>query len=132
MPPETVPETTDRRSRPRFVGSSFRADLRLKGQFGRVAAEVLDFNRHGLAVAVDRPLSKDQLVFLKLSDGHAHIARVVGVVHNCLNQPDGYRCGIRFRTQSSHQFDRFDVEADLEAMEMRLAGLLENPLSRPA
>jgi hypothetical protein len=114
----------DRRHLPRYAGESFRADLRPKGQFSRIAARVLDFNRHGMALEIDRPLVKDQLVFLKLADGEETIERLVGVVHNCLGQVSGYRCGIRFRTQSALQFDRFDVEYRLAEMEQRLAELI--------
>lgn len=87
-----------------------------------MAAEVLDFNRHGLAVELDRPLPKDQLVFLSLGHGQISLPRVIGVVHNCLAQSTGYRCGILFRTQSEHQFDRQQVEAALARMEHQLAG----------
>ena len=37
----------DRRIQPRFLASDLCAQLRIKGQFGRLAIDVLDFNRHG-------------------------------------------------------------------------------------
>jgi hypothetical protein len=36
---------------------------------------------------------------------------------------EGFRCGIRFRTQSDLQFDREMVEAQLATLELALAGL---------
>jgi hypothetical protein len=115
----------ERRSHPRFPTAALSVRIRPRGQFNQFVAEVLDFNRHGLAARLDRPLAKDQLVFLTLDDGEIIIERVIGVVHNCLNQDTGYRCGIRFRTQSSMQFDRGLVEACLARLEARLAGLRE-------
>ena len=84
-------------------------------------SRVLDFNRHGLAVHIDRPLPKDQLVFLSLDHDSVCVERVIGVVHNCLAHTGGYRCGILFRTQSDLQFDREQVEAGLAQMEDLLA-----------
>jgi hypothetical protein len=117
MRPESL---HDRRSEPRYHGSGLCAQLRLKGQLGWSSVEVLDFNRHGAAVRSDRPLPKDQIVFLSLDDGD--LERVIGVVHNCLVLEGSYRCGIRFRTQSSLQFDREIVESRLRALERTLAG----------
>ena len=93
----------------------------MKGQFGRVDVQVLDFNRHGLAVHIERPLPKDKLVFLSLDHDNVCVERVIGVVHNCLAHTGGYRCGILFRTQSELQFDREQVEAGLARLEDRLA-----------
>ena len=112
----------DRRSQPRYRGLRVCAQLRLKGQLSRMPVEVLDFNRHGLAVRSDRPLPKEQIVFLSIDDGEVFLDRVIGIVHNCLVQDDGFRCGIRFRTQSSLQFDRELVESRLRALERALAG----------
>lgn len=118
MQPESL---HDRRSDPRYLGLRLCAHLRLKGQLGRLPVEVLDFNRHGLAVRSERALPKDGIVFLSLDDGEQILERVIGVVHNCLEQDGGYRCGIRFRTQSSLQFDREFVERRLRALERTLA-----------
>ena len=48
------------------------------------------------------------------------LERVIGVVHNCLVHNQGYRCGIRFRTESLLQFDRNHVEAALAELETAL------------
>jgi hypothetical protein len=114
--------TFERRSQPRFLASHLSAQLRLKGQFSRVAIDVLDFNRHGLAIRFDRPLPKDQLVYLTLEFGDVILERVIGIVHNCLAQQQGYRCGILFRTQSILQFDREQVEASLSQIESGISG----------
>ena len=87
----------------------------------QLSVQVLDFNRFGLAARCQRPLKVDQIVFLTLNDGEHFLERVIGVVHNCLSVDDGYRCGIRFRTQSPLQFDRTDVEARLAKLEAALA-----------
>lgn len=118
MRPESV---HDRRSQPRYRGLGVCAQLRLKGQLNRTPVEVLDFNRYGLAVRSERPLPKEQIVFLSIDDGEHCLDRVIGIVHNCLDQDDGFRCGIRFRTQSSLQFDRELVESRLHALERVLA-----------
>ena len=111
----------DRRSQPRFRSDLLVAHVRLKGQLNRVPVEVLDFNRHGLAVRIERPMPKDQLVFLSLDTDQISVTRVIGVVHNCLPHTSGYRCGIRFRTQSGLQFDRETVELQLASLEQHLA-----------
>ena len=76
--------------------------------------------RHGLAVRFDRPLPKDKLVFLSMHSTDLHLDQVIGIVHNCFAQDDGYRCGIRFRTQSALQFDRELVEGALLEIESKL------------
>jgi hypothetical protein len=125
----TVPGQ-ERRLHPRFPSEALSARVRLKGQFNQTQVDVLDFNRFGLAISIDRPLPKDQVVFIALDDGQTSLPRVIGVVHNCLAQVPGYRCGILFRTQSGLQFDRELVEAQLGRIEMRLAEALEAPLGR--
>lgn len=96
--------------------------LRQRGQFGFLSAHVLDFNRFGLALLFERPLPKDKVVFLNLHCAGLKLREVVGVVHNCLAHGNGFRCGIRFRTQSELQLDREDVESALREIEERIAG----------
>ena len=117
----------ERRGRPRLPGSAgLSAELRIKGRMGQFSVQVLDFNRFGLAACCQRPLPKDQIVFLTLSDGERLLQRVIGVVHNCLSMDGGYRCGIRFRTQSALQFDREEVESALAALEADLLDRLDS------
>ena len=61
------------------------------------------------------------MVFLTLKLGSTQLERIIGVVHNCLNLKSGYRCGIRFRTQSDLQFDKADIEDQLAALEDHLS-----------
>lgn len=122
--PQELPQ--ERRSQPRISGRTLVVRLRLKGKINRFPVQVVDFSRHGLGVVTDRPLPKDQLVYLSLEHPGARteplmtLERVIGVVHNCLNHAEGYRCGIRFRTESTLQFDRHHVEASLDEIERRL------------
>lgn len=109
----TPPADSERRSHPRYAAGSIKVSLRPRGALSKFSAELLDFNRHGLAVRFDRPMPKDKLVFLSLHCADLHLDQVVGVIHNCFAQEDGYRCGIRFRTQSALQFDREQVESVL-------------------
>ena len=113
----------ERRFHARFAGTGLSAHLRVKGRFGRVQLQIIDFNRHGLAAQLEQPLPKDQLVYLSLDSGVVSIARLIGVVHNCLATTDGYRCGIRFRTESARQFDRAAAESQLKALEQQLQAL---------
>lgn len=116
----------ERRSQSRISDAAISARLRLKGKITRIQVQVVDYNRYGLGVLLDRPLSKDQLVYLTLTHPGAAasttmaLERVIGVVHNCLVHDQGYRCGIRFRTESSLQFDRNHVEAALADLEATL------------
>ena len=120
----------ERRHQPRYRATDLRAQLRLKGHFGRVGNSVVDFNRFGLAIRLQQPLPKQQIVYLSLEIGEMVIERVIGVVHNCLADPEGYRCGILFRTASDMQFDREMVESDLEQLEqLILANKAGQPLA---
>ena len=116
----TSSASTERRSHPRYAGECIEVSLRPQGTLSRVSAELLDFNRHGLAVRFVRPLPKDKLVFLSMHSTDLHLDQVIGIVHNCFAQDDGYRCGIRFRTQSALQFDRELVEGALLEIESKL------------
>ncbi len=78
---------------------------------------VLDFNRHGLAVFLDQPLTKHHAVYLNLQAGSRHLRDLIGVVHNCTAFAEGYRCGIQFRTDSNMQLDPDQVRETLELLE---------------
>ena len=119
----TQPEvhSAERRALPRLEGQQISAFVRQKGSFSRLSVQVLDFNRHGAAVQLHTPLSREQVVFLTLKLGSMQLERIIGVVHNCLDLKDGYRCGIRFRTQSELQFDKAATEDQLAALESRLS-----------
>jgi hypothetical protein len=113
-------DSAERRARPRLEGQEISAFVRLKGSFSRLSVEVLDFNRHGAAIHLHTPLPREQVVFLTLKHGATQLERIIGVVHNCLDLKSGFRCGIRFRTQSELQFDKAVIEDQLAALESRL------------
>lgn len=107
----------DRRTLPRFAGQHLEVGLRQRGRLTRTRATVLDFNRFGIAVLLREPLEKEKQIFLTLRCGAVSLDNVIGVVHNCISQRDGYRCGIQFRTRSDLQFDKEMVESALLQLE---------------
>jgi len=82
---------------------------------------VLDFNRHGLAVFLDQPLTRHHQVFLCLRTGSRRIEEIVGIVHNCTAFAQGYRCGIQFRTDSTLQLDQDQIIETLAFLERAYA-----------
>ena len=58
-----------------------------------------------------------------LAAGDTRLENVIGVVHNCIGLPDGYRCGIQFRTCSEFQMDQEAIERELSFLEARFAAL---------
>jgi hypothetical protein len=110
----------DRRRSPRFDGTQIDVVLRPRGRLGVIAAQAVDFNRHGIAVHTGSALVKDRLVYLSLRFGSVRVDNLVGVVHNCVRQGNRFRCGIRFRLSSELQRDRQQVEAVLACLESSL------------
>lgn len=94
--------------------------LRPRGRLGAIAAEAVDFSRHGIAVHTDQPLAKDRTIYLTLCCGEVRLDNLVGVVHNCVRQGGRYRSGIRFRPSSELQRDRAHVEHVLASLEASL------------
>ncbi|MCZ6642692.1 MAG: PilZ domain-containing protein [Gammaproteobacteria bacterium] len=117
----------DRRTFPRFTGADLKIGLRRRGRLGRVPGRVLDFNRFGVAVQIAQRLAEDEEVFVTLRHAEARVDNVVGVVHTCSAQEDGFRCGIQFRIQSKLQFDREQVEAALLSLERGFTGSAPSP-----
>lgn len=109
----------ERRSKQRFSSQGLLVGVRRKGRLHRLDASAQDFNRHGVAILLDQPLPKDTTVYLSLACGDLAIDQLIGVVHNCISQRNGFRCGIQFRTQSSLQFDQNNVECTLRQLEAR-------------
>lgn len=110
----------DRRRNPRLDGTPIAVSLRPRGRLSALQAEAVDFNRHGIAVHAHQPLPKDRTIYLGLRCGALRIDNLVGVVHNCVRQGGGYRCGIRFRPSSELQRDRQEVERVLAQLESML------------
>ena len=117
----------DRRTFPRFTGDDLDIGLRRRGRLGRVPGRVLDFNRFGIAVPIEQRLAEDEEVFVTWRHAEARLDNVVGVVHTCSPQEDGFRCGIQFRIQSKRQFDREPVEIALLSLERGFAGRSPSP-----
>ena len=92
--------TDDRRAEERLDGAHIAVALRPRGRLGAIAAEAVDFTRHGIAVHTDQPLAKDRTVYLSLCCGEVRVDNLVGVVHNCVHRSGRYRSGIRFRPSS--------------------------------
>jgi hypothetical protein len=112
----------DRRRNPRLDGADIAVALRPRGRLGAIAAQAVDFNRHGIAVHTDQPLAKDRTIYLSLRCGQHRLDNLVGVVHNCVRQGGHYRSGIRFRPSSELQRDRMQVEELLVCLEATLVG----------
>lgn len=111
----------DRRRDERLDGAHIAVALRPRGRLGAIAAEAVDFTRHGIAVHTDQPLAKDRTVYLSLCCGDVRVDHLVGVVHNCVRRDGRYRSGIRFRVSSDLQRDRVQVEALLACLEASLS-----------
>lgn len=110
-------QNAERRTTPRFEAKGLAITVRAKGRLARLTGMVLDFNRHGIAVFLDQPLTKHHPVFVNLHAGSRHLRDLIGVVHNCTAFAEGYRCGIQFRTESIMQLDPDLVRETLEVLE---------------
>lgn len=113
----------ERRVAPRFRSDGLLVGVRVRRRFGRLDGVAVDFNRYGVAFVLDQPLPKDKIVYVALSNGSMRIDNVVGVVHNCVAQAQGFRCGVQFRTNSELQFDIPLVERELRILEARFKTL---------
>ncbi len=113
---------TDRRATPRSPAEGLLVIVRRKGRLARLQGLAVDFNRHGLGLVLDQPLPKDATVFVSLLGAGHRLDNVIGIVHNCSSQKNGYRCGVQFRTGSQLQEDQGQVERVLAELEGRFAG----------
>ena len=115
---------SERRTQPRFACSSMRATLRARGRWGGTEVTVIDFNRHGMSILVDRPIEAAKGLRLCLELDELKLPELHAVIHNCrsteANGMKSFRVGVQFRTDASDQFDRAEVEETLAALE-RLA-----------
>lgn len=121
----TAQPPSDRRRSPRIDGARLAVSLRPRGRLNSLQAEAVDFSRHGIAVRTAVALDKDRTVYLSLCCDGMRLDNLVGVVHNCVRQGGGYRCGIRFRPTSELQHDRVEVEALLACLEDAVGGTWE-------
>jgi hypothetical protein len=98
------------------------ASISVRYRIGTHQGKVLDFNRHGITIEVQRPIPVDKPLFVTLRYSGLHREAIVGAAHNCrLIATATYRCGIRFRTDSRLQLDRDAVEKSLGVFEEWLA-----------
>ena len=109
----------DRRSKPRYPTDGLIVSLRRRGKLHHLEAVAIDFNRHGIGLLLDQPIAKDSTVYLTLRLADAQVEDLLGVVHNCISLPTGYRCGVQFRTTSRLQLDQLATEANLRTTEHR-------------
>ena len=107
----------ERRRKKRFDVDGLIVSVRQKGRLARLIGAAEDFNRHGVALVIDQPLGKDTLVYLSIRSAYAKIDNIIGIVHNCISQKAGYRCGIQFRTHSPLQDDGREIERLLGELE---------------
>ena len=107
----------ERRKYSRNAVEGLLVSVRRKGRIGKLTGMAVDFNRHGLGLVLDQPLAKDCTVYLSICSVQAKIDNVIGVVHNCVSQDVGYRCGIQFRTASTLQSDKASIEEQLLRLE---------------
>ena len=113
------PALAERRRKPRYPTDGLLVWVRKKGRLGHLEGFAQDFNRHGLAMLIDQPLPKDTTVYVSLFNDETRLDNVIGIVHNCIAQADGYRCGIQFRTYSELQLDKAPTERVLATLEAR-------------
>ena len=116
----------ERRTLQRLSTGEIGASLRLRGRLSSTSVNVVDFNRYGMAILFDQPLPKDKVIYLSLRYANLCLDNVIGVIHNCMRHDDLYRCGIRFRTQSTLQFDKRQVEQDLLLLEKSLVNAADS------
>jgi hypothetical protein len=98
--------------------------ISIRYRFGTHQGEVLEFNRYGVTIQLQRPIPLNKPLFVTLRYVGLHPEAIVATAHNCRAVKAGvYRCGIRFRTDSHLQLDRDDVERSLGRVEASLRQL---------
>lgn len=105
--------------------------VRLPGKLRRTRAALLDFNTHSAALLVPKLISSDGLAFVSLRWRDICIDQLVCNISSCVRSGAastrasaarlGYRCGLIFRVQSPHQFDRLETQEKLRELESQLA-----------
>jgi hypothetical protein len=107
----------DRRELPRISAEQIEVELRPQGRLARFRAQAVDFNRYGIAVLTEVPLKQQKTVYVTLRCGELRVDNLPGVVHNCCQQDQSFRSGIRFRIQAELKTDRPLLEALLTRLE---------------
>ena len=58
----------DRRAHPRFKAVGISASIKVKGQFGLLTADALDFNRHGMGIVLERAVAKNKSLLITTAE----------------------------------------------------------------
>ncbi len=112
----------ERRSFERFPVADMKASISVRHRLGTHQADVVDFNRFGVTVVLQRAIPVNKPLYLALRYAGMRLDGIVGAAHHCRFTMNGsFRCGIRFRTGSPIQLDRDDIELELEKLEKMLA-----------
>jgi hypothetical protein len=115
----------ERRSAQRLPVVAMRASISLQNRFGAHHGEVVDFNRHGITVALQRPIATNRPLIVELTYQTLRLGGIVGAAHHCRYTREGsFRCGIRFRTNSPAQLDRDEIDQRLIDIERALGAAL--------
>ena len=107
--------------------------IRLQGKLRRHRAALLDFNCHGAAIIVPKPLATEGIAFVSLGWRDIKINQLVCNINSCVlcdtataaHPKLGYRCGLTFRVRSSKQFDPLETQQQLVELESQLVSALE-------
>lgn len=98
--------------------------LSVRYRLGTHQGRVVDFNRYGVTIELQRPIPLNKPLFVTLKYDGLHPEAIVGTAHNCRCLRVGvFRCGIRFRTDSALQLDRDEVVRSLALVEAALIRL---------
>jgi hypothetical protein len=112
----------ERRTLVRFPVTGMSVSIAVRYRLGTHQGEVVDFNRYGVTIELQRPVPLNKPLFVSLKYAGLHPEAIVATAHNCRRLRLGvYRCGIRFRTDSALQLDRDEVVVSLSALEASLA-----------
>lgn len=83
----------------------------------------LDFDRHGMALQVDRPIAPGTYLLLNIEAEQLAVDSLEAVVHNCREWSEGFRCGIQFR-HALNIPDEVPLRSALCEIEQRLTEIL--------
>jgi hypothetical protein len=115
----------ERRTLVRFPVTGMSVSIAVRYRLGTHHGDVVDFNRYGVTIELQRPIPLNKPLFVTLRYDGLHPEAIIGTAHNCRSLRLGvYRCGIRFRTDSPLQLDRDDVVRSLSAVEASLMRLV--------
>ena len=125
---------TQRYERVHCAEHPIQVKVRLQGKMRQTHAALLDFNCHSAALLVPKLLTADGMAFVSLKWRDIRIDQLVCNISSCVRSGAasahasasklGYRCGLIFRVQSPHQFDRLETQKKLVQLETQLASAM--------